>query len=43
MDKHQKFVEDMEKADVEVDEEYLGRFFYSGPAVRTRGISKGRC
>ena len=35
MDKHQKFVEDMEKASVEVDEEYHGRFFYRGPAVRT--------
>ena len=35
MDRHQKFVEDMEKAGIKVDKEYNGRFFYRGPAVDT--------
>lgn len=33
-DVYEQFVKDMEKADIEY-EEYNGRFFYHGPAVRT--------
>jgi len=34
-DKYEQFVEDMEKAGIDYDGEYKGRFFYHGPAVRT--------
>ncbi len=34
-DIYEQFVEDMEKADIEYDGEYNGRYFYHGPAVRT--------
>ena len=34
-DKYEQFIEDMEKAGIEYDGEYHGRFFYQGPAVRT--------
>ena len=34
-DKYEQFVKDMEKAGIEYDGEYNGRFFYHGPAVRT--------
>lgn len=34
-DIYEQFVKDMEKAGIEYDEEYHGRFFYHGPAVRT--------
>ena len=33
-DKYEQFIEDMEEAGIEY-EEYNGRFFYHGPAVRT--------
>ena len=35
IDGHEQFVKDMEKAGIEYDGEYHGRFFYHGPAVRT--------
>ena len=35
MDTYQQFVEDMERAGIEVHAEYEGRFFYRGPAVYT--------
>ena len=31
----ERFIKDMEKAGIEYDGEYNGRFFYHGPAVRT--------
>ena len=34
-DKYEQFVKDMEKAGIEYDGEYNGRFFYHGPAART--------
>jgi hypothetical protein len=34
-DKYEQFIEDMEKANIEYDGEYHGRYFYHGPAVRT--------
>lgn len=35
IDKYEQFIKDMEKAGIEYDGEYHGRFFYHGPAVRT--------
>ena len=34
-DNYEQFIKDMEKAGIEYDGEYNGRFFYHGPAVRT--------
>jgi hypothetical protein len=34
-DKYEQFIEDMERANIEYDGEYHGRYFYHGPAVRT--------
>lgn len=34
-DKYERFVKDMEKAEIDYDGSYMGRFFYHGPAVRT--------
>ena len=34
-DKYEQFVEDMEKAHIDYDGEYYGRYFYHGPAART--------
>lgn len=34
-DVYEQFVKDMERAGIEYDGEYNGRFFYHGPAVRT--------
>ena len=34
-DIYEQFVKDMERAGIEYDGEYNGRFFYHGPAVRT--------
>lgn len=34
--KFKKFIEDMKRAGIKYDEEYHGRFFYIGPAVRTK-------
>lgn len=34
-DSYERFIEDMKRAGIEYEEEYYGRFFYDGPAVRT--------